>query len=88
MQCKKRNSAVKDLNFVINEHNLFEGILTKRELKTLNSNQQSTKFSDEQSFQLAFINDFVSGFILNPDGTTYLKNGHVSFLPTVNSDKP
>ena len=88
MQCKKRNSAVKDLTFVINENGLFEGILTKRELKTLNSNQQSTKFSDEQSFQLAFVDDFVSGFILNPDGTTYLKNGHVSFLPTVNSDKP
>ena len=87
MQCKKRASAVKDLTFVVNENGLFEGILSRRELKTLNGNQQSTKFSDEQSFQLAFVNDFVSGFILNPEGTTYLKNGRVSFLPTVNSDK-
>ena len=55
MQCKKRASAVKDLTFVINENGLFEGILSRRELKTLSSNQQSTKFSDEQSFQLSFL---------------------------------
>ena len=87
MQCKKGNSAVRDLSFVVNSNNLFEGILSRRELKTLKSNQQSTKFSDQQSFQLSFINDFVSGFIPNPEDIAYIKNGRVSFLPTVNSDK-
>lgn len=87
MQCKKGNSAVRDLSFVVNSNNLFEGILSRRELKTLRSNQQSTQFSDQQSFQLSFINDFISGFIPNPEDTAYIKNGRVSFLPTVNSDK-
>lgn len=87
MQCKKGNSAVRDLSFVVNSNNLFEGILSRRELKTLKSNQQSTQFSDQQSFQLSFINDFISGFIPNPEDTAYIKNGRVSFLPTVNSDK-
>ena len=87
MQCKKLNSAVKDLSFVVNTNGLFEGILSRRELKTNKTNQQSTKFSDQQSFQLSFINDFVSAFIPNPDENAYIKNGKVSFLPTVNSDK-
>ena len=87
MQCKRGSSAVKDLSFVVNSNGLFEGILSRRELKTLNSNQQSTQFSDQQSFQLSFINDFIAGFIPNPDGNAYVKNGRVSFLPTVNSDK-
>jgi hypothetical protein len=47
IQCKRFNSAVKDLSFVVNSNGLFEGILSRRELKTLNSNQQSTKFSDQ-----------------------------------------
>ena len=51
MQCKKLNSAVKDLSFVVNTNGLFEGILSRRELKTNHTNQQSTKFSDQQSFQ-------------------------------------
>lgn len=87
VQCKKRESAVKDLSFVVNSNGLFEGILSRRELKTLNTNQQSTKFSDVQSFQLSFINDFIAGFIPNQDPNSYIKDGHVSFLPTVNSDK-
>jgi hypothetical protein len=88
LQCRKERSAVKDTEFVVNSSGLFEGILTRRELKTNKTNQQSTKFSDKQAFQLSFINDFVAGFVPNPDDLTYLKNGKVSFLPTVNSDKP
>jgi hypothetical protein len=42
MQCKKANSAVKDISFVVNTNGLFEGILSRRELKTLNNNEQST----------------------------------------------
>ena len=87
MQCKKERSAVKDISFVVNSSGLFEGILSRRELKTLSSNQQSTQFSDQQSFQLSFINDFVAGFVPNPEDSAYVKNGRVSFLPTVNSDK-
>lgn len=87
MQCKKRNSAVRDLSFVVNTNGLFRGLLSRRELKTLHSNQQSTQFSDEQSFQLSFINDFVAAFIPNPNNNTYIKDGVASFLPTVNSDK-
>ena len=88
MQCKKANSATRNLSFVVNSSGLFEGILTRRELKTLQQNQQTTQFSDQQSFQLSFINDFIAGFILDPSRNSYLKNGKVSFLPTVNSDKP
>ena len=87
MQCKREASAVKDLSFVVNSNGLFEGILSRRELKTQGVNQQSTQFSDQQSFQLSFINDFIAGFIPNPDDNSYIKNGRVSFLPTVNSDK-
>lgn len=87
IQCKKANSAVKNLSFVVNSNGLFEGILSRRELKTLNSNQQSTKFSDQQSFELSFINDFVSAFVPNPNSESIIKDGKVSFLPTVNSDK-
>ena len=87
MQCKKDLSATKDMSFVVNTNGLFEGILSRRELKTLNVNQQSTQFSDKQSFQLSFMNDFIAGFVPNPSNNTHLKNGHVSFLPTVNSDK-
>lgn len=86
MQCKRARSAVRDLSFVINTNNLFEGILSRREIKTDATTQQSTKFSDRQSFQLSFINDFLAGYI--PGGDSYIKNGRVSFLPTVNSDKP
>jgi hypothetical protein len=87
IQCKKANSAVKNLSFVVNSNGLFEGILSRRELKTLNSNQQATKFSDQQSFELSFINDFVSAFVPNPNSESIIKDGKVSFLPTVNSDK-
>jgi hypothetical protein len=38
------------MTFVVNTNNLFEGILSRREIKTLKTAQQSTKFSDEQSF--------------------------------------
>lgn len=87
MQCKRAGSAVRNLTFNTNSSGLFEGILSRRELKTLSTNQQSTKFSDKQSMQLCFINDFVAGLIPNPDSKSYLKEGRVSFLPTVNSDK-
>ena len=87
VQCRRKNSATKNMTFVVNSNNVFQGILSRREIKTLKTAQQSTKFSDEQSFQLAFINDFVSGFLPNPDSGNYLKDGKVSFLPTVNSDK-
>ena len=87
MQCKRVNSALKDMTFVVNDNNLFEGILSRRELKTLKSNQQSTKFSDQDSFALSFVNDFIASFVPNPDSDSYIKNGRVSFLPTVNSDK-
>jgi hypothetical protein len=50
MQCKRERSAVRNLDFVVNANNLFEGILSRRELKTNKTNQQSTKFSDQQSF--------------------------------------
>lgn len=87
MQCKRVNSALKDMTFVVNNNNLFEGILSRRELKTLKSNQQSTKFSDQDSFALSFINDFIASFVPDPDSNSYIKNGRASFLPTVNSDK-
>lgn len=87
MQCKQRNSAVRDLSFVVNTNGLFEGILSRREIKTNATTQQSTKFSDRQSFQLAFINDFVAAFAPNSNNSAYIKNGRASFLPTVNSDK-
>jgi hypothetical protein len=88
MQCKKERSAVKHLDFIVNSNNLFEGILSRRELKTNHTNQQSTKFSDQQSFQLSFINDFLAGFVPKTNDLNYLKQGRISFLPTVNSDKP
>ena len=88
MQCKKANSATKELSFVVNSNGLFEGILSRRELKTQDSNQQSTKFSDKQSFQLLFISEFLPAFVPKINSKDYLKNGKVSFLPTVNSDKP
>jgi hypothetical protein len=47
MQCKRERSAVKDLDFVVNANKLFGGILTRREIKTTKTNQQSTKFSDQ-----------------------------------------
>ena len=87
MQCKKANSATKDLSFVVNSNGLFEGILSRRELKTQDSNQQSTKFSDKQSFQLSFVSDFLPAFVPKVDSKDYIKHGKVSFLPTVNSDK-
>ena len=87
MQGKRDGSAVKDLTFVTNKNGMFLGILSRREFKTLKTNQQSTKFSDHQSFKLGFIKDFVSGFVLNPDTSDFVKNGQVSMLPTVNSDK-
>ena len=86
VQGKRANSAIKNLSFVVNSNGLFEGILSRRELKTLNSNQQSTKFSDQESFELSFINDFVASFVPNPD-EAYVKSGRASFIPTVNSDK-
>ena len=88
MQCKKATSAVKDTTFVVNDNDLFEGIMSRREFKTLTTNQQSTEFSDKQSMQLAFISDYLGSLLPNDDNNSYLKNGRVSFLPTVNSDKP
>ena len=87
MQGKREGSVIKDLPFVGNENGLFRGILSRREFKTLKTNQQSTKFSDHQSFKLGFIKDFVSAFILNPDPSDFVKDGLSSMLPTVNSDK-
>lgn len=86
MQCKNSNSAVKDLTFVKNENNLFEGIVTRRELKLNQTNQQATKFSDQQSFHLTFINDFISAFIPTNDNS-YFQQGLAGSIPTVNSDK-
>jgi hypothetical protein len=65
VQCKKSTSALKDLSFVVNTNGLFEGILSRRELKTKTTNQQSTKFSDQESYELSFINDFIAGFVPN-----------------------
>ena len=42
MQCKKMNSASRDLSFVVNSNSVFEGIISRRELKTMGVNQQST----------------------------------------------
>ena len=88
IQCKKAESAVRDLDFVTNDNGLFKGILSKREIKTLKTNQQTTKFSDQQAIKLGFLTDFVSSFIPNPDKNQYIKNGISAQLPTVNSDKP
>lgn len=87
-QCKKENSVTRNCTFVQNKKGLFQGIVTKREIKTLKSNQQSTKFSNQQAFKLDLLNDFISAFVLNPNSNTYLKNGKSAQLPTVNSDKP
>lgn len=87
VQCKKSTSALKDLSFVVNTNGLFEGILSRRELKTKTTNQQSIKFSDQESYELSFINDFIAGFVPNQDDLSFIKNGKVSFLPMVPSDK-
>lgn len=86
MQCKNPNSAVKNLTFVKNENNLFEGIATRRELKLSQTNQQATKFSDQQSFHLTFVNDFISAFIPE-NSNSYFQQGLAGSIPTVNSDK-
>ena len=86
-QCRRPNSATRHMTFVMNENNLFEGIMSRRELKTLTTNQQSTAFSDSQSMQLAFISDYLGSLLPGTSENSYLRKGRVSFLPTVNSDK-
>jgi hypothetical protein len=36
---------------------------------------------------LSFINDFIAAFVPNPSSESIIRDGKVSFLPTVNSDK-
>jgi hypothetical protein len=54
MQCKQRNSAVRDLSFVVNTNGLFEGILSRRELKTLNTNQKQITQTIQKSSQRGY----------------------------------
>lgn len=88
MQCKNKDSVVKDLTIVNDYSDVFQGVMSKREIKTQKTNQQSIKFSDHQAVKLGFLCDFIAGLVPNPGNNQFIKNGKTSQLPTVNSDKP
>lgn len=95
LQEKQSNSATNRC-MLMSIPGLFEGAYTAKEFQSAyNDNKPTTSMSASEMIYSNFIYDFIGGLIdqdinrvpLAEDGTPLVGNGHVMFLPSVNSDK-
>lgn len=66
---------------------LYEGVFTSKEFHNqVGNNKASTNMSVSEMSYAGIVQDFVGGLMQREDGSV-VGNGHVLFLPSVNSDK-
>lgn len=67
---------------------LYEGIYTAKELYNQSGDTKEVKeMSVSEMSYAGIVHDFIKGFIDQVDSNDLVGNGHVLFLPSVNSDK-
>ena len=79
-------SATKD-SLIVSMPGLYEGVYTSKEFHNQNGdNKASTAFSVSEMSYAGLVHDFIGG-IMDRKDSRVVGNGHVLFLPSVNSDK-
>ena len=83
----QENSATKDC-ILLNVPGLFEGVFTAKEYHNeTGDNKNQTEMSVSEMAYSSIVLDFIGG-LCNQEDNSIVGNGHVLFLPSVNSDKP
>lgn len=84
---KKENSSTKNYSIITNP-NLIRGIYTLREYHDQSQTVDHTKFNSSEFFTSQLLYDFIGGMIDDKKSRSNItRNGLVSFIPSVNSDK-
>lgn len=79
-------SATKD-SLIVSMPGLYEGVYTSKEFHDQSGNNKAnTAFSVSEMSYAGIVQDFIGGIIERSDSKV-VGNGHVLFLPSVNSDK-
>lgn len=87
MQERQPWSATKDL-MLLNVPGLYEGVYTAKEFyDQTGDDKESTAMNVSEMAYAGIVHDFVKGFIYQQDSQDLVGNGHMLFLPSVNSDK-
>lgn len=87
MQERQPWSATKDL-MLLNIPGLYEGVYTAKEFyDQTGNNKESTAMGVSEMAYAGIVHDFIKGFIYQQDSQDLVGNGHMLFLPSVNSDK-
>lgn len=87
MQERQPWSATRSL-MLLNVPGLYEGVYTAKEFyDQTGDNKESTAMSVSEMAYAGIVHDFIKGFIYQPDSQDLVGNGHMLFLPSVNSDK-
>ena len=86
LQERQPQSATKD-SLIVKVPGLYEGVYTSKEFHDqTGDNKASTAFSVSEMAYAGIVQDFIGGIMSRDDGNV-VGNGHVLFLPSVNSDK-
>ena len=79
-------SATKD-SLIVSLPGLYEGVFTSKEFHDqTGDNKANTAFSVSEMSYAGIVQDFIGGLMTREDSNV-VGNGHVLFLPSVNSDK-
>lgn len=86
MQERQPWSATKD-SLIVSLPGLYEGVYTSKEFHNQSGdNKANTAFSVSEMSYAGIVQDFIGGIMERSDSKV-VGNGHVLFLPSVNSDK-
>ena len=87
MQERQPWSATRSL-MLLNVPGLYEGVYTAKEFyDQTGDNKESTAMGVSEMAYAGIVHDFIKGFIYQQDSQDLVGNGHMLFLPSVNSDK-
>ena len=87
MQERQPWSATRSL-MLLNVLGLYEGVYTVKEFyDQIGDSKDSTAMSVSEMAYAGIVHDFIKGFIYQQDNQDIVGNGHMLFLPSVNSDK-
>lgn len=87
MQERQPQSATRSL-MLLNVPGLYEGVYTAKEFyDQTGDNKESTAMGVSEMAYAGIVHDFIKGFIYQQDSQDLVGNGHMLFLPSVNSDK-
>ena len=87
MQERQPWSATRSL-MLLNIPGLYEGVYTAKEFyDQTGDNKELTAMGVSEMAYAGIVHDFIKGFIYQQDSQDLVGNGHMLFLPSVNSDK-